>query len=109
MLHYDGCTNGPLLRDIRKQRNLTIDKVCEITGISASTLKQIEQGGRNLSMRTLYILMEVYEVDANTMLSIRTRRNQASIDERLKQLPVKQREYFTKTFLYMLDQAEKVA
>lgn len=109
MQHYNGCENGPVLRTLRKNKNLTIDKVCELTGISASTLSQLEQGGRNLSMRILYILMEVYEVDANTMLSLEPVKNPVSIDAKLNKLSQKQREYFTNSFLFMLEQAERIS
>ena len=44
MQKYNGCKNGPILRSIRQNKNLTVDKVCEIAGISTSTLNQIEQG-----------------------------------------------------------------
>ncbi len=109
MQKYNGYENGPILRSIRKQKKLTVDEVCEITGISTSTLNQIEQGGRNLSMRMLFILMEVYEVDANTMLNISPISNDESIDEKMNGLSQKQRDYFRKTFLFMLDQAEQFA
>lgn len=102
---YNGYENGPVLRSIRKEKNLTVNKVCEITGISESTLKQLEQGGRNLSMRTLYVLMEAYEVDANTILSITPRKKPISIDERLSLLSKEQRDFFTRTFLFMLENA----
>lgn len=109
MLKYNGYENGPILRGIRKQKNLTVDKVCEITGISTSTLNQIEQGGRNLSMRTLFVLMEAYEVDANTMLNIPSINNEESIDKKLNDLSHTQRDYLRKSFLFMLEQAERFA
>lgn len=109
MLKYNGCENGPVLRSIRKQKKLTVDKVCEITGISTSTLNQIEQGGRNLSMRTLFILMEAYEVDANTMLNIPPNNSEDSIDKKLDCLSKTQRDYFRKSFLFMLEHAEQFA
>ena len=102
---YNGYENGPVLRSIRKEKKLTVNKVCELTGISESTLKQLEQGGRNLSMRTLYVLMEAYEVDANTILSITPRKKSISIDERLSYLSKEQRDFFTRTFLFMLENA----
>lgn len=109
MKHYNGIESGPVLRSLRKDRNLTIDKVCELSGISASTINQLEQGGRNLSMRTLYILMEIYEVDANTILSLKPAKGSVSIDERLSKMSPKQRDYFTNSFLFMLEQAESIS
>lgn len=109
MQRYNGCENGPILRSLRKEKNLTVDKVCEIAGISTSTLNQIEQGGRNLSMRTLFVLMEVYQVDANTILNICPSDREDSIDKRLESLSQTQRDYLKKSFLFMLEQATQSA
>lgn len=103
MMQYNGYDVGPVLRELRKSRGLTIEKVCEITGISTSTLSQLEQGGRNLSMRNLYVLMDVYDVDANTILAVKSSKNKDSIDERLNRLSQKQRDYFVSSFLFMLN------
>ena len=105
MQKYNGCQNGPVLRNIRKAKNLTVDRVCEIAGISTSTLNQLEQGGRNLSMRTMFVLMEVYQVDANTILNISPSDKEDSIDKRLNSLSQAQRDYLRKSFLFMLEQA----
>lgn len=64
-MKYEGYKIGPVIRDIRKDKGLLIEEVAAKTGISVSTLGQVEQGGRNLSMKNLYMLMEVYETDAN--------------------------------------------
>ena len=109
MLKYNGYENGPILRSIRKKKKLTVDKVCEITGISTSTLNQIEQGGRNLSMKTLFVLMEVYQVDANTILNICPAEKKDSIDKRLDALSKAQRDYLKKSFFFMLEQAMQSA
>ena len=69
-MEYNGNVIGPRLRELRKSRKMTLDKVSELTGLSISTLKQVEQGGRRLSMASLYLLMTVYECDANTVLNI---------------------------------------
>lgn len=63
-MKYEGYKIGPVIRDIRKDKGLLIEEVAAKTGISVSTLGQVEQGGRNLSMKNLYMLMEVYETDA---------------------------------------------
>lgn len=69
-MEYDGIVIGPRLRELRKNRNLTLEKASELIGLSVSTLKQIEQGGRRLSMASLYLLMTAYQCDANTVLNI---------------------------------------
>ncbi len=102
---YDGCIVGPVLRQLRKERKMTVDYVSEVTGLSTSTINQLEQGGRNLSMKSLYILMNAYQVDANTMLALDPKVSEHPIDDFLNKLSQEKREYFTKSFLYMLEQA----
>jgi transcriptional regulator with XRE-family HTH domain len=102
-MKYEGYKIGPVIRDIRKDKGLLIEEVAAKTGISVSTLGQVEQGGRNLSMKNLYMLMEVYETDANSLLAI------DSLDSRLKQLPADKQDYLKKTFDFMIEQALKSA
>ena len=104
-MKYEGYKIGPVIRDIRKDKGLLIEEVK--TGISVSTLGQVEQGGRNLSMKNLYMLMEVYETDANTLLAIECTPD--SLDSRLKQLPADKQDYLKKTFDFMIEQALKSA
>ena len=49
-MKYEGYKIGPVIRDIRKDKGLLIEEVAAKTGISVSTLGQVEQGGRNLSI-----------------------------------------------------------
>lgn len=102
---YDGCIVGPVLRKLRKERKMTVDYVSEVTGLSTSTINQLEQGGRSLSMKSLYILMNAYQVDANTVLAVKPKEKEHPIDDVLNKLSEEKREYFTKSFLYMLEQA----
>ena len=69
-MKYSGIENGPILRRLWTERFYTVERVCELTGISISTINQVEQGGRNLSMANMYKLMDLYKVDANTILNI---------------------------------------
>jgi len=109
MQQYDGYRIGPVIREIRQAKRMTVDKVSELTGLSNSSINQIEQGGRNLSMRSLFLLMEVYECDANTVLDIKTSSAELSIDGRLKKLPREQREYLLKTFSFMIENVMSTA
>lgn len=82
-MKYDGYVVGPILRKLREDRGYSLTRLSEVTGLSVSTLIQMEQGGRNLSMKSLYVLMELYKVDANTILGINKREDCKSIDTRL--------------------------
>lgn len=102
-MKYEGYKIGPVIRNVRKSKGLLLDEVATKTGISVSTLGQVEQGGRNLSMKNLYMLMDVYETDANTLLAIDTTSD--SLDSKLRELPVDKQEYLRKTFDFMIEQA----
>lgn len=40
----EGYEIGPILREIRKDKRLTVEDVADSAGISVSTLSQLEQG-----------------------------------------------------------------
>ena len=50
-MKYDGYAVGPILRKLREDRGYSLTQLSGATGISVSTLIQMEQGGRNLSMK----------------------------------------------------------
>ena len=107
---YDGYTVGPNLRQLRKDKKLSVYQVSELTGLSNSSINQIEQGGRGLSMSGLYLFMDAYQCDANTLLNIeetntKTDKNEDSIDSRLAKLPIEQQNYLRHTFEFMIEQA----
>lgn len=86
-MEYDGNVVGPRLRELRKNKKMTLDEVSELTGLSISTLKQLEQGGRRLSMASLYLFMDAYQCDANTLLNIATNASKNQPDLGLDRLP----------------------
>ena len=114
MNKYDGCTVGPNLRQLRKDKKLSVYQVSELTGlIINSSINQIEQGGRGLSMNGLYLLMDAYQCDANKLLNIeetdtKTNKNEDSIDSRLSELPVEQQNYLRHTFEFLIEQATRL-
>ncbi|MBO5088801.1 MAG: helix-turn-helix transcriptional regulator [Lachnospiraceae bacterium] len=100
---YNKFKVGPNVREIRNNRGITIAKASDLTGISEEMIAKIEQGNRNMTMQTMFALMEAYDVDANTLLGVSAK--DMSIDSRLSALPQGQRNYFTSSFLFMLEQA----
>lgn len=108
-MEYNGYMVGPVIRRLRQDRKLTLDQVSERTGLSISSIKQLEQGGRNMSMSSLYLFMAAYQCDANTILNIEQNTDdKSSIDRKLETLPAGKREYFTRTFLFMLEHTDKL-
>lgn len=102
MMEYNAFEIGPALEQIRKDKKMTREDVSAVTGLSVSSIKQIEYGIRNLSMRALYLFMDAYECDANTLLNIDVNK-EASIDTKLMKLPKEKRDYFVRSFLFMID------
>ena len=109
---YDGYTVGPKLRQLRKDRKLSVYQVSEMTGLSNSSINQMEQGGRNLSMNSLYLFMDAYKCDANTILDIsieETDKKTESIDELIMNLTKEKQAYLLQTFKFMIEQSSQIA
>ncbi len=105
-MKYEGYMVGPALRKLRIDRGLSVLQASNLTGMSTSSINQIEQGSRNLSMKSLFLFMDAYNVDANTLLDIKEElHSELSIDSRLEALPNNQKDYFKKTFMLMLENA----
>ncbi len=102
MMEYNAFEIGPALEQIRKDKKMTREDVSAVTGLSVSSIKQIEYGIRNLSMRALYLFMEAYECDANTLLNLDTNK-EVSLDAKLMKLPKEKRDYFMRSFSFMID------
>lgn len=107
-MKYDGCVVGSILRNLRKDNGLTVEKMSGDTGISVSAIKQYEQGGRQISIKNLFVLIDFFGVDANTILNV-SDSAEVSIDEKLKRLDKNQRDYLKRTFLYMVDHVNDLA
>ncbi|MDE6253675.1 MAG: helix-turn-helix transcriptional regulator [Lachnospiraceae bacterium] len=67
---YDGYEIEPHIRQLRKNKKMTVVELSNRTGLSSSSINQIEQGGRKQSINSLYLLMEALKCDANTILNI---------------------------------------
>lgn len=88
---------------------MTKDDLSEKTGLSVSTITQLELGGRNLSLRSLYLLMTAFQCDANTILNIERRADgQNSVDEKLEKLPEELKEVYQQFFLQILNHYKEV-
>lgn len=98
-MKYESFIIGPNIYKLRKARNMTRDELSGKTGLSVSTIVQVETGGRNLSMKSLYLLMDALQCDANTILRIQQNDSHMSVDEELKKIPVEQRRVYREFFL----------
>ncbi len=59
---------GPRLRELRRQRSLTLADLTEATGISESTLSRLESGGRRPNLELLLPLARAYGVPLDELV-----------------------------------------
>lgn len=52
---------GKRIRKLRRQKNITQDKISELTGISRSSLSNIESGKHQCSLHNLYVIFNALE------------------------------------------------
>jgi transcriptional regulator with XRE-family HTH domain len=56
------CKLGVMLRSLRQQRDLTLERLAEISGLSTGLLSQLERGMGNPSLNTLLNLADTLEI-----------------------------------------------
>ena len=113
---YVGWIVGDNLKEVRKSKKMSIEDMCEKTGLSESHLRKIESGSRQITTTVLYKLMNALDEDANTILSVEVSVvdvdnnnieetndfDNESIDKAMSTLPVEQRVYLKGVFKYMI-------
>ena len=107
-MEYDGYEVGLVIKSLRIQKKLSREDMAAEIGISASAIKQYENGGRALSIKNLFRMIDYFGVDANTILNVTAKNSETSIDLRLNQMDSSKKAYFVKTFNYMLNNAELI-
>lgn len=102
-MKYDSCMVGTVIRKLREARGLTREELGEKAGISVHTVHRLESGERNLTMNTLYSIMEALDCDANTILNTQGQKEVLSqINMELGKIPLKQREEVKKIILELV-------
>jgi transcriptional regulator with XRE-family HTH domain len=61
------------LRELRDERDLTIEQVAEATGLSVSYVSRLESGLRNLSVKNLNLFAHAFNVEPQEVLASNTR------------------------------------
>lgn len=59
---------GPIVQKFRKQRELTLGQLAEISGVSKSMLSQIERGQANPTFAVLWSLTRALGIDFNDLI-----------------------------------------
>lgn len=106
---YDGLQIGQVIKNLRKEKGLSLEDLSDEVGKSESHMKQVEVGNRRMSLDLLLSLVSVLGVDANCILCISNNQNEVSIDKQLAAMPEEQRTYFTKVFQNMIAEYPVVA
>ena len=102
-MKYEGWIVGARIKKLRKAKGMSAEEFGIRLEVSASHISQIEQGCRKMSIDLLYRVLNVLEVDANTLLGIdECHHTEISIDEALENLSEKQKIYFRTIFLQMI-------
>ena len=96
-MKYEGWNVGSIIRQLRRDKNMTIDELSEAVGKSVSHITQVEEGTRRISIDLLYAL-----VTANTILAIQNKQGNISVDEELRKLSPEMRTYFSQQFVQMI-------
>lgn len=106
-MEYQGWNAGQAIRQLRIEKNMTIENLSEAVGKSVSHITQLEEGNRKMSIDLLYALISVLGTDANTVLAIPTVKDteETSIDAELKKLDPIMREYLRQEFMHMIGRA----
>lgn len=105
-MKYESLNVGSTIRFLREQKNWTLEEMSHRLHRSVSHIVQVELGARRIGLDTLYRLMDVLEVDANTILLIAEPEKEVhlSIDEELSKLSEEDRRYLEGVFQYMINQ-----
>ncbi len=105
-MEYNSFEVGQAIRAQRIKCHKTIEELAFEVNRSKYHMNLIELGTRKMGMELLFELITVLHTDANSVLGISAGNGNTlnvSIDNRLKQLNPEQQKYYTKMFMYMLD------
>ncbi len=61
-------TFGKRLREVRKSKGLSQEKLAELAGIDRSYMSEIERGEYNISLLKLYQICDALEVEAKDLV-----------------------------------------
>jgi len=60
---------GASIRHVRKDRDITLMELSNLTGLDYATLSRIETGKRRLTVRNLLVIAEALKIDAKRFLN----------------------------------------
>lgn len=101
---YDGIIVGENIRRERLRLGLTTEQLAELVDKSARHINKVELGWSKLSIDLLYDLAFALHTDANTILEIKPKKSEISIDELLMEQEPEVRNYMMGIFVNMIKQ-----
>lgn len=107
-MKYDGFTVGQNIRALREAQKMSLEEFAFLVKRSTSHISQLEQGSRKLSMKLLYTVMTLFEVDANKILAIEMTKDNRSIDGAIAKLPKEQQLFVKTVVLQMIPELMKI-
>lgn len=109
-MKYEGLAVGMKIRQLRKDKGLSIVELSEKVDKSVSHMNMVELGHHKLSLDMLYDLMNAFNVDANSILDItKEKQSVVSVDSLLLGLTPSQQEYIAGVVSYMVQNMKHVA
>ena len=102
---YDSYIVGQNIRTIRKENNMSVLDLSEAIGKSEDTINKVEQGIRNLTIKTLVQVANALETDANTILGFSV--NVSEFEHKINSLEISKRKQCTEIFNSILDSVAK--
>lgn len=107
---YNRLEVGQRLRNMRKDKGYTVEKIAVKMEVSVSHINQIERGSRNMSLDMLFKYLSVLETDPNSILIDKPVNNDENVIEmRLRKLPMQEQNYLRKVIDYMIKSSQKQA
>lgn len=98
---YDPYIVGQNIRAMRKERNMSVLDMSEAIGKSEDTINKVEQGTRNLTVKTLVKVADVLGTDVNTILGFSV--NTSEFENKINNLEVNKRKQCMEIFNSILD------
>jgi len=103
---------GERIREERKRKSLTLEKLEELAGVSAVYLSEVERGNKTPSLATLIKIVNILDVSIDSLLCYEV--NQAKphvfneITERVKDLPPAQLKVVADVVGVMADNFQRI-
>lgn len=98
---YDPYMVGQNIRAMRKDMNMSVLDMSEAIGKSEDTVNKVEQGIRNLTVKTLIQVANALGTDVNTILGFSA--NMSEFEHRINNLEVNKRKRCMEIFNRILD------